>query len=243
MTKLRLFVLLAAPIALAQPPRRFEVAVIRPTTAAPDAGTSVNLFEGGRVRIVNEPVKLLVRLAFQLQDSQIAGSPAWLESDRYDVEARTGRPEKITAEEMPQLMQGLLADRFHLKFHRETREIPVYALVVSKGGPKLKRASDGESAGMNTHPGSRSSQAVATATSMDMLAKYVGNRVGRIVLDKTGLTGVYDFTLEWAPDSAADSSAPPLVTALREQLGLRLESQKAPVEVLVIDSISRPTEN
>jgi uncharacterized protein (TIGR03435 family) len=232
-----------ASLALAQSPQRFEVAVIRPATAAPGAGTSVNLFEGGRIRIVNEPVKLLVRMAFQLQDSQIAGAPAWVESDCYDIEARTGRSEKIAPDQMPQLMQDLLGERFHLKFHRETREIPVYALTVARSGPKLKPAAEGETAGMNTHPGSKTSQTVATASSMDLLAKYVGNRVGRIVIDKTGLTGAYDFTLTWAPDSAADSSAPSLPTALREQLGLRFESQKAPVEVLVIDSISRPTEN
>jgi uncharacterized protein (TIGR03435 family) len=242
MTILRLLVLLP-PLALAQPPQRFEVAVVRPTVAAPNAGTSVELFPGGRICIVNEPVKLLVRMAFQLQDSQIAGDPAWLVSDRYDIEAKTGLPEKLTPEQLAPMLQDLLADRFHLKSHRETREIPVYALTVAKGGPKLKAAAEGEAAGMNTHPGSKSSQAVATATTMDLLAKYVGNRVGRIVLDKTGLGRAYDFTLEWAPDSAADSSAPPLVTALHEQLGLRLESQKAPVEVLVIDSISRPSEN
>jgi uncharacterized protein (TIGR03435 family) len=243
MTRLRVFALLVASITLAQPPQRFEVAVIRPTTAAPDAGTSVNLLEGGRIRIVNEPAKLLVRLAYQLQDSQIAGAPPWLDTDRYDIEAKTGRPEKITPKQMPQLMQELLGERFHLKFHRETREISVYALTVAKGGPKLKLAAEGEGAGMNTHPRSKTSQAVATATSMDLLAKYLGNRLGRIVVDKTGLSGDYDFTLEWAPDAAADSTAPPLVTALREQLGLRLESQKAPVEVLVIDAISRPSEN
>jgi uncharacterized protein (TIGR03435 family) len=243
MTSLRLFALLVASNALAQPPLRFEVAVVRPTTAAPGAGTSVNLYEGGRVRIVNEPVKLLVRMAFQLQDSQIVGGPPWLESDRYDIEAKTGRPEKISPDQMPQLMQDLLIDRFHLKFHRETREIPVYALTVAKGGPKLKPSSEGEAAGMNTHPGSKTSQAVATGMTMDLLAKYVGNRVGRIVLDKTGLSSAYDFTLEWAPDSAADAIAPSLPTALHEQLGLRLDSQKAPVDVLMIDSISRPTGN
>jgi uncharacterized protein (TIGR03435 family) len=182
-------------------------------------------------------------MAFQLQDSQIAGGPSWLESDRYDIEAKTGRPEKIAPDQMPQLMQDLLGERFHLKFHRETREIPVYALTVARSGPRLKPAAEGETAGMNTHPGSKTSQTVATASTMDLLAKYVGNRVGRIVIDKTGLTGVYDFTLTWAPDSAADSTAPSLPTALQEQLGLRLESQRAPVEVLVIDSISRPSEN
>ena len=243
MRNYRLLAFHAASLALAQPSQHFEVAVIRPTTAVPGAGTSVNLYEGGRVRIVNEPIKLLIRQAFELQDLQIAGAPAWLETERYDVEAKTGRPEKITPDRMPQLMQDLLAERFRLKFHRETRDIPVYALVIAKGGTKLKQASDGEGAGMNTHPCSRTSRTIATATTMDLLAKYIGNRVGLIVLDKTSLTGAYDFTLEWAPDSAADSAAPSLVTALREQLGLRLESQKAPVEVLVIDSISRPTEN
>jgi uncharacterized protein (TIGR03435 family) len=243
MTGLRLLVLLGAPLALAQPRQHFEVAVIRPTTATPGAGTSVELFPGGRVRIVNEPVKLLVRMAFQLQDSQIAGAPSWLDSDRYDIEAKTGAPEKPGPDQLSPLLQDLLVERFHLKFHRETREIPVYALVVAKGGPKLKPKADGEVSGMNTKSGRGTSQVTATATTLDVLAKYVGNRVGRIVVDKTGLGDSYDFTLAWAPNTVPDSADPSLVTALHEQLGLRLESQKAPVEVLVIDSISRPTEN
>ena len=147
---------------------------------------------------------------------------------------------------MGPLLQNLLADRFQFKFHRELRELTVSALVLEKNQKnplKLKVKGADETEGMNTHGGSKKSQLVATGISMGGLANYVGNRLGRIVVDKTGLSETYDFTLEWSPDEAADSSAPSLVTALREQLGLRLEAQKSPVEVLVIDNIQKPSEN
>lgn len=229
----------------AQSAQEFEVAVIRPSRADPSAGTGFNVFEGGRLRITNEPVKLLIRAAFRIQNAQIAGGPGWLDTDRYDIEAKTGHPEKIEPDQMGPLLQSLLTERFNLKFHMETRELPVFALVVAKneaGGRKLKRQVKDESTAMNTHGGKGKSQLVATAVSMAALANYVGNRLGRIVLDRTGLSESYDFVLEWAPDGS-DSSAPSLVTALREQLGLRLESQKGPVQVLVIDSLEKPSEN
>jgi uncharacterized protein (TIGR03435 family) len=236
--------LLLAKTTLAQPPPpHFEVAVIRPSPA--DAvGTSVNLFEGGRVRIVNEPVKLLVRMAFALQNAQIAGGPPWLETDRYDIEAKTGRPEKTTPGQLRPLMRSLLEERFNLKFHHETRELTVYALMAAKSGPKLKAATEDEASGTNSSGGGAGpSQLIATATSMELLAGYVGNRLGQIVLDKTGLAGAYDFTLKWTSDETPNSPAPSLVTALREQLGLRVETQKHPVEVLVIDNLDKPSEN
>lgn len=141
------------------------------------------------------------------------------------------------------MLQDLLADRFHLEFHREAREISVYALVLAKGGHKLQPAADGESSGMSTGTGRGTSKVAATATTLDLLAKWVGNRVGRIVLDQTGLHGAYDFSLTWSPDPGLDSADPALPTALNEQLGLRLVSRKSPVEVLVIDSIRRPPAN
>jgi uncharacterized protein (TIGR03435 family) len=238
--------LLVSAAVYGQSPQQFEVAVIRPTTASATAGTSFNVFEGGRIRITNEPVKLLIRAAFQLQNAQIAGGPAWLDTERYDIEAKTGRPEKPDQGQLSPFLQSLLADRFGLKFHRETRELTVYALVAEKNqknGPKFKVKTEGESTAMNTHGGLGKSQLVGTAVSMSALAGYIGNRLGRIVVDKTGLSESYDFTLEWAPDDAADTSVPSLVTALRGQLGLRLESQKSPVEVLVIDSLQKPSEN
>jgi uncharacterized protein (TIGR03435 family) len=233
-------------VARGQSPPEFEVAVIRPSTASPSAGTSFNVFEGGRLRITNEPVRLLIRAAFQIRNAQIAGGPAWLDTDRYDVEAKTGRPEKPGPDQIAPLLQSLLIDRFSMKFHREMRELTVYALVLDrnrKGGPKLKTKGPDENTAMNTHGGDGKSKLVGTGVSMGALARYVGNRLGRIVVDKTGLSDSYDFTLEWAPDEAPDSPLPPLVTALREQLGLRLESQKSPVEVLVIDRLQKPSGN
>jgi uncharacterized protein (TIGR03435 family) len=231
--------LLPCTFALAQ---QFEVAVIRPS--APSAGgTSFNVYDGGRVKIANEPVKLLIRTAFQLQNSQVAGVPAWVESDRYDIEAKTGRPEKPAPGTLGPYLQDMLAQRFHMQSHRETRELTVWAMVSGKGGTKLKPASEDERAGMNTSNGISSTKAVATATTMELLTVYIGNRLGAIVQDQTGLKGAYDFTLEWAPDQAANASAPSLITAIEEQLGLKLESRKSPVEVLVIDRIERPTEN
>ena len=226
-------------------PREFDVASIRPSTAAPNAGTSFNVFEGGRIRIVNEPVKLLIRTAFQLQDSQIAGGPAWIDTDRYDLEAKTGRPEKPGPGQISPMLQSLLAERFQLKFHREMRELPVGALVLDrnpKNAEKLKPAAEDESAAMNTHGGKPVWQLAATSTQMPDLARYVGNRLGRIVLDRTGLTGRYNFSLQWTTDDAPYENVPTLIESLRE-LGLKLESQKGQVEVLVIDNIQRPSEN
>ena len=120
------------------------------------------------------------------------------------------------------------------------------ALVVEKNqesGGKLKTKAKGEDTAMNTHTGPGKSQLVGTAVSMGALAGYVGNHLGRIVVDKTGLSESYDFTLEWAPDEKPDSAVPSLVTALREQLGLRLQPQKSPVEVMVIDRLQKPSEN
>jgi uncharacterized protein (TIGR03435 family) len=226
-----------------QPLPHFEVAVIRPTLSATSTGTSFEVMDGGRLRIINEPVKLLIRAAFQIQNAQIAGGPNWLETDRYDIEAKTGGAEKPKPDQLSPLLQSLLAERFGLKYHRETRELTVYALVVAKGGPKLKTKAEGENSSMNTHNGTGTLQLSGTAVSMEMLASYVGNRLGRIVVDKTQLNGSYDFILDWASDQAPDSSAPSLVTALRDQLGLRVEQQKSPVEVLVIDTLNRPSEN
>lgn len=235
--------LLLANKGYGQPSQHFDVAVIRPSQVAMDAGTSFRLFEGGRLKITNEPVRLLIRLAFRLQDTQIVGGPAWIETDRYDIEAKTGSPEKIRPDQVGALMQSLLAERFNLRFRRETREMTASALVAARGGPKLKQSAEGEASGANTSGGPHKSQLIATATTMEVLAGYVGNRLNRIVVDKTGLKDSYDFTLDWAPDEAPDSLVPPLITALREQLGLRLEAQKVPVEVLVIEGIARPSDN
>jgi len=231
--------LLPCSLALGQ---QFEVAVIRPS-APSSGGTNFNVYDGGRVRIENEPVKLLIRVAFGLQNAQIAGGPAWVESDRYDIEAKTGRPEKPGGGTLGPYLQDMLAQRFHMQSHRESRELTVWVLVAGKGGTKLKPAEPDEKSGMSTTSRAGTTKLTATANPMELLASYIGNRLGAIVQDQTGIKGAYDFTLEWAPDQAANASAPSLITAIQEQLGLKLESRKSPVEVLVIDRIERPTEN
>jgi uncharacterized protein (TIGR03435 family) len=140
-------------------------------------------------------------------------------------------------------MQSLLAERFHFRLHRGTKELTVGALAISRSGPKLRAKTTEEGSGMNTSGGPERSHLIATGTSMELLAGYLGNRLGRIVVDRTQLTESCDFTLEWSRDETADSSMPSLVTARRDQLGLRIEPQKAPVEVLVVDAIGRPSEN
>ncbi len=224
--------------------KQFDVAVIRLSSQPASAGTRVG-FDDDLMRISNEPVRLLLRIAFQAQDAQISGGPDWVNTDRYDIQAKIEG--KVAEGERSALVRELLLERFQLKFHRETRELNVLALVPAKGGAKVKASPPDGDVHMNTSGGKPVTRATAAAQSMQSLAGYVGNRLGKIVIDKTGLDGRYDFTLEWSPDTdsaaTADSAAPSLVTALREQLGFRLETQKAPVEVLVIDHIERPTAN
>jgi uncharacterized protein (TIGR03435 family) len=230
----------------AQAPQQFEVTVIRPDLAGPNAGSSLNLFEGGSLKITNEPAKLLIRIAYQLQNSQIVGGPAWLDSTRFDIEAKTGRPDKIQPGQLPPMLQNLLAERINLKFHWEMQNQLVDTLVIESNRSRsgLKKSADGEPSAMDSHGGPGKAQhVVATGTTMGTLAAYVGNRLGRIVVDKSGLADSYDFTLAWAPDEAADPELPSLVTALREQLGLRVERQKSPVQILVIENLQQPSEN
>lgn len=231
-----------SPVVAAQ---RFEVVSIRQDNAGPGPGTSANISEGGLVQATNATIRWVIRVAFHLEDRQVLGGPGWLDNDRYDIEAKTGRPERPTPDEVQPMMQNLLAERFHLKYHRETRDMQVYALV-SEGKPAagLKKSEDDAPTSMDTNGAAGSPQRLtAKGTTMAQLSNYVGNRLGRFIVDQTGLPAAYDFTLNWTQGDAGDSGLPSLVTALHEQLGLKLESKKLPVDVLVIDSIDRPTEN
>jgi uncharacterized protein (TIGR03435 family) len=302
-----------APQSADTAPPAFEVASIKPNKAG---GRGVAFQDGGGgFRATNVALRMLMRMAYGIQDFQISGGPAWLNSDRFDIEAKTdGPPEKepwkLSEEQRKAfldrrrlMVQALLADRFQLKTHRETKELPVYALVVAKNGPKLKediftppadmarpgppdakpepkepngpeskdrmvmqRGPMPKGLGMRMRPGQLTAQAVPLSNLVEMLS----NVLGRTVIDKTGLKKTYDFDLQWTPDesqgqmfrgpeggkggpggpgSGGPDGAPPpesgpsIFTAIQEQLGLKLESQKGPVEILVIDSVERPTEN
>jgi uncharacterized protein (TIGR03435 family) len=142
------------------------------------------------------------------------------------------------------LLQSLLADRFHLQIHRDMKEMPVYALVPGKNGPKLKPSLPDAKASASARSGPVNAIMFSKA-SMAQFASTLSGFADRPVLDKTGLTGAYDLKLQWSDDSQAaqDSGAPSLFTAVQEQLGLKLEAQRSPVEVLIIDQAERPTEN
>jgi uncharacterized protein (TIGR03435 family) len=169
---------------------------------------------------------------------QIAG-PAWLDDERYVIVAKI--PAGATGKQVPAMFQTLLTDRFAIKLHRESRDLAVLALVVAKGGPKLKAADSltgchGES--------NKKSSSLDCHTSLAQLAEQLSVNADRPVVDRTMLEGPFEISLHWIPDGAASDSGATLLEALPEQLGLRLEAQKAPVEILVVDSANRiPTEN
>jgi uncharacterized protein (TIGR03435 family) len=181
-----------------------------------------------------------------MPENQILDGPSWLSSTRFDIQAKAD-PDQIksrTSEQLrelkQQMLQTLFADRFHLKVHQETRVLPAYDLVVAKGGVKLQPShSNGKSIGMGH------AHFNGEGLTMDLIVERLSKIIGRVIVDKTNLTDRYDFKLQWTPDdaSATDDSAPSFFTAIQEQLGLKLESAKEPVPVLVVDHIEQPTPN
>jgi len=244
----------------------FEVATIKRNVTL-DGGGGGGLMPGGRFRMANVDVQLLIRVAFrngpQLFPSQIVGAPAWISSERYDIAATlppelAGKPLPELFRVQPRLVQSLLEDRFKLKAHRETREMPIYALVRARRdgmlGPQLRRSeidcgTERTRCGIQDGPARFTAGSVPISTLVAMLAPALE----RVVIDRTDLDGRFDVTLDFAPERAplpaATDVAPPasdkpsIFTALQEQLGLRLESGRGPVDVVVIDRIERPTED
>jgi uncharacterized protein (TIGR03435 family) len=245
----------------------FEVASIKRNVAI-DAERGGGFEPGGRFLMTNVDVRTLVRMAFRsgpvLFPSQIIGGPDWTGNERYDVAAKVGSElaEKTPAElgqVQPLLLQSLLEDRVKLKVHRETRNLQRYALVVARKdgalGPQLRRSSANCGADFSrcatvARPGMYTSG----GTPIGSLSNYLaGSVLQQVVVDHTGLEGRFEIHLEWLPDqmtqqAAADPAVasidkPSIFTALQEQLGLRLESERGPVDVIVIDHVERPTEN
>lgn len=215
----------------------------------------------------NMNVKSIIASAYQTKQNSILGGPDWISTDRYDIEAKVTSfdppsAHELTTDQRNQMLQSLLVDRFHLAVHNETKEGPIYELTLAKGGPKLKPADDvppppaaGASSDlppgapvkrpimMRQGPGNVSSRQMSTA----QLADSLSTLLHRPVVDKTGLTGKYDITLQYTPDNtpadAPNANGPTVFTALQEQLGLKLDSAKGPVTTLVIDHIEPPSEN
>jgi uncharacterized protein (TIGR03435 family) len=298
----------APPALPAQPgatPRSFEVASVKQNTAN-DNRVMIGMQPGGRYTATGVPLRLIIRNAFRVQDSQLVGLPDWTRSERFDITAKADVPSP-TPEMMNEMMQSLLAERFSFAAHRETREMPVYELILARAdgrlGPGLKASTVdceamrgrgrgappeggrvtmplGRGAGSGTGPGAGAGiggggrglagplppcstrmmpgNVTANGSTLDQLATLLETQAGRIVRNKTGLSGAYDFSLTFTPEQlaggggggggrgvdapAADpGAAPSLFTAVQEQLGLKLDSQRAPVDVIVVDRVERPT--
>jgi uncharacterized protein (TIGR03435 family) len=255
----------------------FEVASIKPAAPA-GAGRvpmGIQLMPGGGFRANNVTLHMLLTLAYDVRDFQIVGGPSWLNAQMYDIQAGSGGsadtpagPEamrnmtdeqrKTFQEQMRERLRALLADRFQLVVHRETKDQPVYTLQVAKGGPKFQEAKPGgPTAGrMRMGRGELNGEGVG----MDFMVQVLSNQVRRPVVDKTGLPGKYDIHLTWTPDGPSgflggelpagvepppppDPNGPTIFTALQEQLGLKLESDKGPVDMIVIDRVEKASEN
>lgn len=225
---------------------QFEVASIKPANSG-RPGMSIET-EPGRFKAINATVSFLIQYAYGIKDFQLSGGPGWMGSDKFDIDAKGEA--KTGDREFPSMMRTLLADRFQLKSHQETRTLPVFDLVVAKDGPKFSRAPETAQSGTR---GNRGQLTISKGT-MASLASTLSNILRKKVVDKTGLMGEYEMKLKWTPDDfqppplqpngpPPDPNTPSIFTAIQEQLGLKLESSKGPVEVLVIDSISKPTEN
>jgi uncharacterized protein (TIGR03435 family) len=246
--QLLLLIFLVTQRAHAQTPApTFEVATIKPAATSSDGHTHINYPPNDRFSATNITLLALMQWSYGVPERQILEGPSWLSLTRFDIQAKADIGDQIkslTSDEGNELkrrmVQALLADRFQLKLHEETRTLPAYDLVVARGGPKVQPSqSHGKSIGVGrTHFNGQ-------GLGMTSIAEELSKITGRVVVDKTGLTGRYDFNLLWTTDDAfaTDSDPPTLFTAIQEQLGLKLEPAKEPVPVLIVDHVDQPTPN
>jgi uncharacterized protein (TIGR03435 family) len=241
--------LLNMPASRAQSQESFDVASVKLNKTGGRGGYPGLAPGGQRFTATNLPLFALIMLAYNVTPRQISGVPSSFNTEGYDIEAKSDRP--LKQEQALGMLQTLLADRFKLTVHRETREQAIYALVVGKGGPKLH-----ESPGESTPDIQKTGGGfVYKNTPMSVLTLILSQSLGRTVVDKTGLSGRYDFSLEYARDRvgrgvlegrepAPDTDGlPSIFTAVREQLGLKLEPEKGPVEFIIVDHAEKPSAN
>jgi len=232
----------------------FEVASIKPSQPdQPGMGMST---ARGRLLLRNVTLKFCIEAAYKLQDFQLSGGPKWLDSDHYDIEGKTATAASF--DELIGMLKTLLADRFQLQFHRETGMAPGYALVVARGGPKLKDAETAAPGGLGMGRGMVNGRSQPVSG----LAEALSRTLGRPVVDETELKGKYDFRMTWTPSDtepvmqkpgampsdpaearAADNTGPSVFAAIQEQLGLKLEARRVPVEVVLVDRAEKPSQN
>jgi uncharacterized protein (TIGR03435 family) len=234
----------------------FEVATIKPANPE-NRGLSMLVGRGGNnlFTTTNSTVNDLITLAYGLHARQIAEGPSWLESEKFDISAKPEQPGIPNLTQLQVMVRKLLADRFGLAFHIEKREVSAYVISVGRNGPKLSKS---ESGGNLPGFGGRGPGGVTVVNStMAEFAGFLQSRIlDRPVVDQTGLSGKFNFTLEWRPDQAQlpqgpnapqlppeIENRPDLFTAIQEQIGLKLDAARAPVEVYVVDKVQKPSEN
>ena len=234
----------------APPPRAFEVASVKPHPGpVPRIDISTS---GSRLTAEAYTVLGLIMYAYNLRNDQVSRTTSLLTvgDTMYDIVAKAEREGTPTRAEFRQMLQSLLADRFKLEVHREMKEMPVYALVVGKNGPKLKESAPDADPWAYTGVSGRNYEVTMPKATMERLVKEISNAafLDRPVLDKTGLTGTYDIRLTYTPENRMSRGPEPdldvsIFTAVQDQLGLRLVQQKADVEILVVDHVEKPSEN
>ncbi|HEX4029106.1 MAG TPA: TIGR03435 family protein [Terracidiphilus sp.] len=238
----------------------FEVATIKPVESDAKKGRYIVMQGVNRFVEKDYTLKLLIAAAYDLNPEAISGGPAWMESDHYDILALTPGDTRPNHEQQMAMLRSLLANRFGLAFHREPKVFSIYALEVAKGGAKV-----GSGLKPSTAPASDPPKLISTvypqkivmparnATMADFVSLLQRAVLDRPVVDRTGLTGRYDFDLTWAPDETqfggevpvapADAQNPPFFTAIKQQLGLTLEATRGPIEALVVDRAEQPSAN
>ncbi len=238
---------------------QFEVVTIKPTP--PDVSNWRIEFNPGMMWIQNRTLRDIIEFAYDLKSgTQLLNAPEWVKSDRFDIRGKEDEELAKRVQEgqrdprrplLRQLVRTMLDDRFHLKVSRKSVEVPVYALIVGRGGIKAKTSDPADGKHFRGLVGPLGN-IEARGASMQMLADRISGMPeagGRVVLDKTNLPGEFSWTLHWTPErlttaaESNDESSPTLFTALQEQLGLKLESQKSAIEAVIIDHIEKPTEN
>jgi uncharacterized protein (TIGR03435 family) len=217
-------------------PQRFEVDSVKLTPAGEFDGPSGVATGHGRLTANNVTLKRCIMGAFSVGPNQIAGGPPWLNSERFEIAARAEQPVDDDAVLMA-MLQTLLAERFKLAFHRETRTIQTLVLEVAKNGPKLEQAEKGE-ANTNSSRGHLDARKIT----MERFAEVLSRQMDLPVVNRTALEGVFNLKLDWTPESA-DREGLSIFTSIQQQLGLRLRSEKTPVDILVIDHAEKPSEN
>ena len=232
---------------------QFEVATVKPSRPG-SPGKQIRVGPNGVLTTVNFSAGDLILFAYKLHPRQLAGKSALLE-DKYDITGKPDHPGMGNDRQIRAMAQGLLKDRFQFAFHIEKKELSVYAVTLAKGGPKLSRTAEPSGAPLPSFGIGPGTLSIRNGTIADFISLVLNAILDKPVVDQTGLTDRFDFTMKYTPDASQGIAGPPeraadpadappdLFTAMQQQLGLKLESAKAPIDVLVIDRLEKPSEN